>query len=109
MPAAITIDERICQQLLAADITPEAVKATLESKGIDPENIGSYLEAIRRMRSAKRRSAGFVYIGLGAFLGFLSCVLTISHALPNMFEFVFYGLTMLAVCMVVYGMYCVFE
>jgi hypothetical protein len=94
---------------LSSHLTPEALKTTLESKGIHSENIGSYLEAIKRMRCAKKRSLGFICMGIGAFLGFLSCVLTITHALPNMFEFIFYGLTMLAVCLVVYGMYCVFE
>ena len=109
MPAAVTIDETICQQLLSSNLTPEAVKTALESKGIHSENIGSYLEAIKRMRSAKRRSLGFICMAVGAFLGFLSCVLTIAHALPILFEFIFYGLTMLAVSIVVYGMYCVFE
>lgn len=109
MPAAVNIDETICEQLLSSNITPEAAKTALKSKGIDSENIDAYLEAIKRMRCAKRRSLGFICMCVGAFLGFLSCVLTITHALPGMFEFIFYGLTILAVCIVVYGMYCVFE
>jgi hypothetical protein len=108
MPA-ITIDETICQELLSAGLTPEAVKTALESKGIQTENISIYLEAIKKMRCAKKRSNGFICMALGAFLGFMSCVLTITHALPDMFDFIFYGLTTLAVCIVVFGMYCVFE
>lgn len=109
MTDAVNIDKTICQQLLSSRLTPDAVKTALESKGIQTENISVYLEAIKKMRCAKKRSSGFLCMASGAFLGFISCVLTITHALPGMFDFVFYGLTTLAVCIVVFGMYCVFE
>ena len=109
MTDAVTIDKTICQELLSSNLTPDAVKTALETKGIQTENISFYLQAIKKMRCEKRRTKGFLCMALGAFLGFLSCVLTITHALPHMFDFIFYGLTTLAVCVVVYGMYCVFE
>jgi len=97
MPAAVIIDKTICQELLSSNLTPEAVKTALESKGIQTENISYYLEAIKKMRCAKKRSNGFLCMGIGAFLGFISCVLTITHALLNIYDSVFFGLTSLAV------------
>jgi hypothetical protein len=88
---------------------PGSLEQELHKRGIQAANIAKYLEEIKSMRNVKRRATGFVCMAAGAFLGFLSCVLTITHALPHLFDFIFYGLTMLAVCIVVFGMYCVFE
>jgi hypothetical protein len=48
-------------------------------------------------------------MGFGAFLGFLSCVLTLSQAFPQFYDTILYGLTFVGVSIVVYGMYIVFE
>jgi hypothetical protein len=109
MQESVTVNETICRQLLSSDLAPEAMEASLLAKGINADNVAAYLDAIKRMRYAKRRTAGFMFMAAGAFLGFLSCVLTITHVLPNMFEFIFYGLTTVAVCIVVLGLYYVFE
>ena len=103
------IDENICRQVLSLKLTPDAVVEELQKKGIQPAYIGEYQNAIKRIRYAKRRSTGFACMAAGAFLGFLSCVLTITHTMPHMFDFIFYGLTTAAVCIVVLGLYYVFE
>lgn len=102
-------DENICRQVLSLKPAPDAVEQELLKMGITPGHIAGYQEAIKRIRNEKRRSTGFVCMAAGAFLGFLSCVLTITHALPHMFDFIFYGLTTIAVCIVVLGLYYVFE
>lgn len=102
-------DENICRQVLLLKPAPATVEQELRNRGITTEHIAGYVEAIKRMRNEKRRSTGFVCMAVGAFLGFLSCVLTITHVLPQMFDFIFYGLTTMAVCIVVLGLYYVFE
>lgn len=102
-------DENICRQVLSLKPAPDAVEQELLKMGITPGHIAGYQEAIKRIRNEKRRSTGFVCLAAGALLGFLSCVLTITHALPHMFDFIFYGLTTIAVCIVVLGLYYVFE
>lgn len=109
MSEIFVIDENICRQMLSLKLTPTALEEELHKKGIDPAYIGEYQKEIKRIRYAKRRTTGFVCMAAGAFLGFLSCVLTITHALPHMFDFIFYGLTIAAVCIVVLGLYYVFE
>jgi hypothetical protein len=109
MPETFSIDNNICTELLLLKLSNTDMEAALLKKGILAEHIAAYLNEIKRMRNAKRRSIGFVCMAAGAFLGFLSCVLSITHAIPGMFDFIFYGLTSLAVCVVVLGLYYVFE
>ncbi len=109
MSETFVIDENICRQVLSLKLTPDAAAEELHKKGIHPNYVSEYLHVIKRIRNARRRSTGFVCMAAGAFLGFLSCVLTITHALPHMFDFIFYGLTTAAVCIVVLGLYYVFE
>ncbi len=109
IPVTFTIDENICRQVMSLKLAPGAVEEALLEMGVQPAHINGYQQEIKRMRYAKRRSTGFIFMAAGAFLGFLSCVLSITHAIPGMFDFIFYGLTSVAVCIVVLGLYYVFE
>lgn len=109
MPETVTPDEDICRQVLSLKLAPDAIEQELQKRGIASEQMGDYLQAIKRMQYGKRRATGFVCMAAGAFLGFISCVLTITHALPVMYDFIMYGLTTIAVCIVVLGLYYVFE
>ncbi|MFM6926743.1 MAG: hypothetical protein ACKOU7_14640 [Ferruginibacter sp.] len=109
MAEMITIDETICQQVLSSKPAAESIEQELSKLGIKAEHVAEYLKAIRKIRNARRQTTGFLCMAAGALLGFLSCVLTITHALPGMYDFVFYGLTSVAVCIVVLGLYYVFE
>jgi hypothetical protein len=109
MEEALPVNESICQQLLSSGLNAEAIQEALKEKGIPGDNLPAYLDTIKKMRYAKRRNTGFICMAGGAFLGFISCVLTITHVMPHMFDFIFYGLTTLAVCIVVLGLYYVFE
>lgn len=109
MAELIMIDETVCQQVLSSKYTAESMEQELFKMGIKAEHVAEYLKAIRKMRNAKRQTTGFLCMAAGALLGFLSCVLTITHALPGMYDFIFYGLTSFAVCIVVLGLYYVFE
>jgi hypothetical protein len=102
-------DEYICQQVWSLKLPPGDVEQELMKRGITTGQMPGYLEAIKKIRYAKRRSTGFICMAAGALLGFISCVLTISHALPHMYDFIMYGLTTIAVSIVVLGLYYVFE
>ncbi len=102
-------DEHICQQVWSLKLAPGDVEQELMKRGITTGQMSGYLEAIKKIRCAKRRSTGFICMAAGALLGFISCVLTISHALPHMYDFIMYGLTTIAVSIVVLGLYYVFE
>lgn len=109
MPETFAIDENICRQLLTLKVPADGLEAELHKRGIAAEHVTEYLIAIKKMRYEKRRTTGFICMAAGAFLGFISCVLTITHAMPDMYNFIMYGLTSIAVCIVVLGLYYVFE
>lgn len=99
----------ICEQMLASELVPQAIEEALYKKGMDADTVVEYLKEIKRMRNAKRQITGIICMGIGALLGFLSCLLTITQAIPQMHDFIFYGLTMIAIVVVVIGLYFVFE
>jgi hypothetical protein len=48
-------------------------------------------------------------MGIGAFLGFISCVCTIINAVPALYNAILYGLTAIAITIIFVGLYFVFE
>ncbi len=57
----------------------------------------------------KKQNIGFLLLGIGAFVGFLSCVLTMLDFAPELRGFMLYGLTSLALVLIFIGLYFVFE
>jgi hypothetical protein len=103
------LEQETIQQWIAAKLDPEAVEKELLSKGFDPETVSTHLKEYKRLRIAKKQFAGFIYMGLGAFMGFLSCVLSIVNPVPQLYQVFLFGLTSLAILLICYGLYLVFE
>lgn len=108
MPAN-EIDQQLVRQWMAARQTPEAIEAELTRMGYDSGMIGEYLLQFRKLGTAKRQMNGFLALGLGAFLGFVSCVLTLVNPVPSLYEVILYGLTSVAILIIFVGLYLVFE
>jgi hypothetical protein len=109
MPYDTTIDTNILQKWIAARMEPKAVEEALLASGYDETAINSHLNEYRRLKNAKRLFEGFVCMGVGAFLGFISCVLTLINAVPALYAIILYGLTSLAILVILVGLYFVFE
>ncbi len=105
----VAVDVTNCAQLAASAQTLQAIEEELSKNGIAAGIISTYLKEIKRMRNAKRNFKGFIWMGAGAFIGFLSCVLTVTQAIPLFHDFILYGLTGIGVVMVFIGLYLVFE
>ena len=52
---------------------------------------------------------GFICLGIGAMTGFISCVLTLTNPVPELYNVILYGLTSVAVTIIFIGLYFVFE
>jgi len=76
---------------------------------IDNADVHDLLAAEKRIRAAQRSSRGVRWIALGAILGFLSCVNGLCNPVPGIYEFVLYGLTSVAIVLIMWGLYLVFE
>ena len=109
MSYSSSIEMSTIQQWIAAKLEPTAIEKELFSKGFDAESIAAHLAAYKRARNAKRQSNGFIFMALGAFLGFISCVLTLINPVPELYNLILYGLTSISILVIFLGLYFVFE
>jgi O-antigen/teichoic acid export membrane protein len=57
-----------------------------------------------------RTSNGFKFVLSGAAILVTSCVMALISGISDpMFDYILYGLTSVGACVVIYGLYCVFE
>ena len=92
-----------------SSLGPGAIEAELSAKGMDTEAISAHVEAYRKFKIARKQFVGFFCMGFGAFLGFLSCVLSLVNAVPELYNLILFGLTSVAILIIVIGMYFLFE
>jgi hypothetical protein len=109
MTYPINVDKVILEQWAAQKLAPETITGMLKEMGFDPDSITTHLRVYKKLRNAKRQFTGFVCMGIGAFLGFASCALTLANLFPSLHSMILFGLTSLAILIIVAGMYLVFE
>lgn len=109
MAEGITVETSILQQWVAENLTAEAIEERLRMKGLDQSLIMLHLKEYRKLKNAKKQVNGFIFMSIGAFVGFLSCVLTLTNAVPHLYNIILYGLTMTAILLIIYGLYLVVE
>jgi hypothetical protein len=109
MSNAASINEETIQQWMLSKRSAEHIEAELLENGLDSETISTHLSAFKRLRNTKRQNTGFMYMGVGAVLGFISCVLTLANIIPGMFNIILYGLTSIALIFIMLGLYYVME
>ncbi len=106
---SIAIDSAIIQQWIAEKLDPEKVEQRLNTLELGEDQKLAYLKAFRKIRNEQRQLKGFIILGAGAFLGFISCILSIINPIPEYYYHVLYGFTSIAVAVIFIGLYFVFE
>ncbi len=109
MDNPITINSALINQWSIERLSMQEVEEKLIALGYDSDYINVHLKEFNKLKYAKRQNAGFVLVGIGALLGFLSCVLTMVNPIPDLNDFFLYGLTSIAIIVVMMGLYLVFE
>ena len=109
MEEIIPVDATLIRPWIEAKLSSADVDAQLRKAGFSEENIAAYLREFKKERYANRRFNGFVCAALGAFLGFLSCVLSIINPVPELYNIILFGLTSIAILIVFLGLYLLFE
>lgn len=109
MSNSLAIDAGTIEQWLVAKREPKAIEAELNGLGHDADYVAAHLKEFKRLKNAKRQFTGFILMAVGAFLGFISCVLSITNPIPGLFNVILYGLTMVAILIIVLGLYYVVE
>ncbi|MBK6399866.1 MAG: hypothetical protein IPF75_16835 [Bacteroidetes bacterium] len=59
--------------------------------------------------NAIRQKRGFTFAATGAVLGFVSCVLSQTNPVPELYHIILYGLTSIAILLIFAGLYFIFE
>lgn len=87
----------------------DTVKQKLNELGYDSETLNLFIQEFKKHKRSKRQSTGFSFTIVGAVLGFISCLLTILNPIPALYNIILYGLTSVAIVIIVYGLYYIFE
>lgn len=87
----------------------QTITQELTSMGYDEHSISHYLKEFKRVKYAKRNVKGFAFLGIGASLGFVACVLCMINPVPELYSLILYGLTSAAVAMLIAGLYYLLE
>ena len=109
MPYTASVNPAIIQEWIAGKLETSAVRQQLMEKGWNEETIAAHLAAFRKAKYGKRQFAGFICLGAGAFLGFISCILTLVNPVPELYNLILYGLTSIAMVLIFFGLYYLFE
>lgn len=67
------------------------------------------IQKIEPKKVDKRLNQGIKLLAIGAILGFLSCVMSIWNPIPAIYYIVLYGVTSVAILLILAGLYYIFE
>lgn len=81
----------------------------LKEQGHDEVSVDLLLREFKKLRNGKRQQIGILLLAAGAFLGLMSCLLTIFNPFPDLFNLILYGLTSVAIIIAFAGLYYIFE
>ena len=104
-----SVNPSIIKQWVADKLDNQKIQQMLHADGYDEEAIANHLQEVRKLKIAKRQVTGFIYLAAGAFLGFISCVLTLINPIPALYNWILFGLTSIAIMVIFIGLYYVFE
>ena len=109
MPNATTISPALIHQWIRDKFDVQRVKEELLSRDFDDDSIDAHVREFKRLKYAKRQTNGVIYLAGGAFLGFISCVLTLINPVPVLYNIILYGLTSISILVICLGLYYLLE
>ncbi len=105
----IQIDESTIQQWLSSGHSIEIVREELHNRGASEREIEEHLRAYKKAILDKRRFNATLLLGIGAFIGFVGCVMAMINPFPDMYSIFLYGTTSLAAIVAFGGLYLLLE
>ena len=94
---------------LKQNFTEEQILDELIQQGYADDQIADIQKLYKKKRLDERTRKGFIYMGIGSSLGLLSCLCAIMGVLPELRDFILYGLTSIGIVLALVGGYFVFE
>jgi hypothetical protein len=110
MSATLSLRQELLQQWMRERASAEAIRTQLQAEQADESTIEAYVAAFKKSCTEARLWRGFLCIAIGAFIGFLSFLLTFLEALPeSWYAFTFFGLTTAGISVICLGLYYLLE
>ncbi|HNP47214.1 MAG TPA: hypothetical protein PKK99_01515 [Bacteroidia bacterium] len=109
MTTLIALNREQILQWISENKNTQAIQDELQAQGHEPESIESYIREFKKIKYARRQSRGFIFLLVGAFMGFLSCVLSLTNPVPDLYYWILYGVTSISISLLCIGLYLVFE
>lgn len=109
MSDATSINFSKIRQWVADNSDSQNIRAELKALGYDDESINAHLKEFNKAKFGKRQANAFIFLAVGALLGFISCLLAIINPIPEMYHLILYGLTSVAAVIIFIGLYLLFE
>ncbi len=103
------VSSSVVRKWILENLDAESIEQKLKSEGFGDETIAAYLNEFVKQKIRQKQSNGFIVTGTGAVLGFISCVLTLTNPVPELFHVILYGLTSVALLLIMLGLYLIFE
>lgn len=107
MPYVITASE--VKQWIIEKLDIQQVKEKLIALGYDEDNLAAQLQEFKKVKYGKAQTKGFIMLGVGALLGFISCVLALVNPVPELYYWFLYGITSVAIVFLFIGLYFLVE
>ena len=109
MQSQPSLDTALIRSWVDAKLATDNVEAQLKMMDFSEEKIADYVKAYKKERYAGRRMNGFLFAGIGAVTGFISCLLSIINPVPELYNVILFGLTSVAILLICLGLYFLFE
>ena len=109
MGEILKIEKEKLNRWLLNNLNHEAIEQELINDGIPQEFVAEYIKAYKKLRIEKRQTTAFIFLVLGAFVGFLSFLFAITNMFPEFHTINLYGGTLLAGTIIFIGLYYLFE
>lgn len=91
------------------NLSSELIMQELSLKGYSNTEVEEIITLYKKKCDNDRMTKGFIMMGAGAFLGFISCVCVLLDFGSLMRDIFLYGLTSVSVIIAMAGLYLVFE
>ena len=104
-----SINSTIIQQWVVNKSDVEKIRNEMIALGHDEDSIEAHVKEYKKIVHSKKQEKGFMFAGIGAIMGFVSCVLSLTNPIPELYYFILYGFTSATILVIFLGLYFIFE
>lgn len=109
MSEAVSINTNKIQQWIVNKSDVENIRNEMMALGHDEFSIEAHIKEYKKIIQSKKQEKGFMFAGIGALMGFVSCVLSLTNPVPELYYAILYGFTSAAILVIFIGLYFIFE